>query len=111
MQHYIMGKIFACSLLGVCVREREKEVGIEGGEGDEETIIGTSVSKLHTSELNCEFSHIYGPLYRKRVLRVKFMNIQYSKYVIFDKSGIIAILSCYSPEVKHMHTPMSESAH
>ena len=31
------------------------------------------------------------------------------KYEIFDKSGIIAILSCYSPEVKHTHTPMSES--
>ena len=42
------------------------------------------------------------------------MNIQYSKYVkyeIFDKTGIIAILSCHNPEVKHMHTSMSESAH
>ena len=54
---YIMEKIFACSLFGMCVREREKEVEIEGGEEDKETIIGMSVNELHTSELNCDFSY------------------------------------------------------
>ena len=54
-----MEKMFACSLFGVCVREREKEVEIEGGKGHKETIIGMSVSELHTSELNCNFSYIY----------------------------------------------------
>ena len=28
-----------------------------------------------------------------------------------NQTGIIALLSCHNPEVKHMHTPMSESAH
>ena len=55
-----------------------------------------------------------GRFYRKRALRMKFMNIQHSKYVkyeIFDKSGIIAILSSHNTEVKHTHTPMSETVH
>ena len=36
---------------------------------------------------------------------------EYSKFDIFDKTTVIAILSCHNLEVKHMHTPMSESAH
>ena len=32
-------------------------------------------------------------------------------YDICDKTGIIATLSYHNPEVKHIHTFMSESAH
>ena len=39
------------------------------------------------------------------------MNIQYVKYEIFDKTEIIAILSCHNPEIKHMYALVSESAH
>ena len=40
-----------------------------------------------------------------------FSSSKYVKYEMFDKCGIIAILSSHNPEVKHMHTPMPESAH
>ena len=37
--------------------------------------------------------------------------ISYVKYEIFDKTGIIAILSCHNPKVKNMHTPVPERDH
>ena len=55
--------------------------------------------------------HTDGLFYRKRALRVKLMNIQHSNYVKYENWDHCCNLSCHNPEVKNMHTPMSESAH